>query len=136
MVPAHRSAKRSTRESLLPDEQTVPGFDLEQIAVWPALRDLQRTAAHVYLEPDELESRCGIQFTRDYDDLDYFLAAVIRTPSGRLVGLRRYRGAQPGTEVCIALADSPSLTREELSHLLHLSTDTIVPNEWPSAPSQ
>jgi hypothetical protein len=90
-------------------------------------RSLRMVMGGVYLEPPDITARYGITFTRDFDDLDYFFVSVVRTATGRLIGLRRYRGATPGTtEVCISSSDSADEARAELQRMLNLPPDVLV----------
>lgn len=89
-------------------------------------RSLQITIGGIYLEPDELTARYGMGFVRDIDDLDYFLVSVLRTSTGRLIGLRRYRGAKPVTEICVNARDDAAAARAELQQMIDLPSDAFI----------
>lgn len=91
---------------------------------WPS--GIDRTAAVLGFEPDELAAACGIAFHRDLDDLDYFRYAALRLSSGRQVVLLRYeRNQHPGTGIEIDARDDPTAALREVLDALDLR-DTAV----------
>ena len=69
-----------------------------QLNQWPAL--LNDEVAMISLEPADIQSRCGLQFDEDLDDLDYFDASVA-VADGRLFGLMRYRHNPVGGTIIV-----------------------------------
>jgi hypothetical protein len=102
----------------MPYEQIEP-------AKWPS--GDERTVAVLGLEPDQLESTYGIEFTRDLDDLDYHRYVGLRLRSGRQIMLLRYeRSPGSGTEVLADAADDPAAARAELLAALDLTESAVT----------
>lgn len=92
---------------------------------WPS--GIDRTAAVLGFEPDELAAAHGITFHRDLDDLDDFRFAGLRLPSGRQVVLLRYeRNQHPGTGVLIDSRDDPTAALREALHALDLPDAAVT----------
>jgi hypothetical protein len=87
---------------------------------WPS--GIDKTAAILRSDPDELSKRHGIAFSSGADSLDDYVSAALRLRSGRLVLLIRYQG-EPGlgTSVTIDLADDAAEARMELAESLGLT---------------
>lgn len=73
-------------------------FEQVELSNWQT--GVDRPIAVVGIDPAALAERCGIRFTRSYDDLDYFDGALIHTQSGKQFALVRYVHApEAGTDV-------------------------------------
>lgn len=84
---------------------------------WPSGND--RSIAVLQMEPSDLESRFGLRFVEDVDDLDFFSEAALQLPSGRRLLLIRYRrNSSPGTEVRADANDDDLAARSELLEAL------------------
>jgi hypothetical protein len=110
-------------------EQSFRQVEMER---WPSGKD--RSIAVVRMEPPELETRYGLIFSDEHDDLDYLSEAAVLLPSGRRLLFVRYRRNQaPGTEVRTDGDDDPQSARDELLRALGMD-ETIfswVPDEAP-----
>jgi hypothetical protein len=78
-------------------------------------------------EPDELAKRLPIRFTAGRDDLDEYVEAALRLPSGRGILLIRHRHSPyPGTEVQADSEDAADEARKELLSALVLNDDAFA----------
>jgi hypothetical protein len=87
-------------------------LELVDPAPWPS--GASRPIGVVTLSPEDLERSYAIKFFEDYDNLDYYRAASVRLPSGRVVLLIRHRGSPtPGTVLEADSRDNPDSARAE-----------------------
>lgn len=93
------------------------------ISDWPM--GLSDPIAYLALLPSEIARRGKILFSRDYDDLDYFDAAILRFAGGQEVALQHHlRAPTPGTSVLVDRLDRRALTA--LAQLLGLKPREVI----------
>jgi len=75
-----------------------PAFTQIDSPSWPS--GYPQAIAVVTIQPELFTKAFGLKFSEGHDNLDRYVAAAIRTPSGRTLGLLRHLGDPgPGTQV-------------------------------------
>lgn len=93
------------------------------VSDWPM--GLSEPIAYLALQPSEIVRRGKILFSRDYDDLDYFDAAILQFAGGNEVALQHYLNAPiPGTTVLVHHLDRRALAT--LVQLLGLKPRDVI----------
>jgi hypothetical protein len=78
------------------------------------------------VQPDLFARAFGLTFFDGYDNLDAYMAALIRLRSGRIVALVRHAGTpSPGTEVHVELKDDFVSALREFLDAFDLSVEDL-----------
>lgn len=82
--------------------------------------------AVVRIQPDHFSRAFGLRFFDGVDNLDAYIAAVIRMRSGRMLGLLRHVGSpDPGTEVHADAGDDFVSALREFLDAFDLSVEDL-----------
>jgi len=93
-------------------------------AAWPTSEN--QPIAVIALDPEDLRREYGIEFKDDHDDLDSMRLAVLRLPSGSVVGLARYMSApDPGTGVYAEGDAEPDTVLREIRQVFELPARAV-----------
>ena len=91
----------------------------------------ERPLLTIASEPADLAARFGLQFAREFDDLDWYEIAALDLKSGLHVHLRRYQGnPEPGTTAYVDGAVDLRFAALELIEALDLESDDL---RWTAA---
>ena len=91
---------------------------------WPSGRG--EAVAVIELSPETFAREFGLRFFDGSDNLDLYVAAALRLPSGRQVGLLRHAGnPAPGTELHVDAKDDVVDAIREFIETFGLTADEL-----------